>query len=70
MLGDTGQSQAMSVLLPTVFIFAQSKLLALLFHVLPIVHATAEGHFMLKSNLHFFKVQKFSCDELGSSEKP
>lgn len=55
MLGDTGQSQAVSHL-HAVFIFAQYKLLAPLFRVLPTVHATAEGHFMLKSNLHFFKV--------------
>lgn len=62
MLGDTGQSQAVS-LLHTVFILAQSKLLAPLFRVLPIVRTTAEGHFMLKSNLHLSEEQKFSSDE-------
>lgn len=54
-LVDTGQSQAVSLLLHTVFTLAQSKLFTLLFCVLPIV-ATAEDHFMLKSNWHFFKV--------------
>lgn len=56
MLVDTGQSQAVSLLLHTVFTLAQSKLFTPLFCVLPIVHATAEDHFMLKSNWHFFKV--------------
>lgn len=62
MLGNTGQSQAVS-LLHTVFIHAQSKLLVPLFRVLPIVRTTAEGHFKLKS-------RSLAVMNLGSSEKP
>lgn len=69
MLEDTGQSQAVT-LLHIVFILAQSKPFGPLFRVLPIVHATAEGHFMLKSNLHFLRCRSLVVMNLGSSEKP